>query len=193
MTRLLLRGVVYALTIYCLCLLALFVFQRQMMYEPIDHIPAAPDHVHPCHPDHIRRAGSVLDGMPRHRKGQKTILFFHGNYGHLGQRIDKMNYWRERGYGFFLFSWRGFSGNPGKPSEDGLYKDADAAIQWLLKQGVKTGKTLSYTENRWARGLRPKWRQAVSTMPSFLNPPIPALLVSAQERYPFFPRHISGP
>ena len=35
-----------------------------------------------------------------------------------------------------LVSWRGFSGNKGKPTENGLYEDARSAINWIKEQGV---------------------------------------------------------
>ena len=35
---------------------------------------------------------------------------------------------------FLIISWRGFSGNLGKPSEKGLYMwMANSAIDWLIK------------------------------------------------------------
>ena len=37
---------------------------------------------------------------------------------------------------FLIISWRGYSGNLGKPSELGLYKDAEGALEWLNKKGI---------------------------------------------------------
>ena len=37
---------------------------------------------------------------------------------------------------FLIISWRGYSGNPGNPSETGLYKDALGGIEWLNKKGI---------------------------------------------------------
>ena len=33
-----------------------------------------------------------------------------------------------------MFAWRGYSGNDGKPSENNLYKDAEAVLNWLNDQ-----------------------------------------------------------
>ena len=38
---------------------------------------------------------------------------------------------------FLIISWRGFSGNKGKPTEQGLYKDARSALNWLKNKGIK--------------------------------------------------------
>ena len=56
-------------------------------------------------------------------KKYKTILFFHGNAGSLENRIHKLNHFREMNVNFLIIAWSGFSGNKGKPSEEGLYED----------------------------------------------------------------------
>ena len=38
---------------------------------------------------------------------------------------------------FLIIAWRGFSGNKGKPSEEGLYKDGQGALNWLRNRGIK--------------------------------------------------------
>ena len=67
----------------------------------------------------------------------KTILYFHGNAGSLENRIHKINNFENININFLLLSWRGFSGNKVKPTEQGLYKDAYAAINWLKNKGIK--------------------------------------------------------
>ena len=37
---------------------------------------------------------------------------------------------------FLIVAWRGFSGNKGKPSEAGLYKDAQSAVEWLKSKEI---------------------------------------------------------
>ena len=50
----------------------------------------------------------------------------------------------EHGYGIFLLGYRGFGGNPGQPSEHGLYRDARAAIHWLDIHGIDAGHIVLY-------------------------------------------------
>ena len=47
---------------------------------------------------------------------------------------------------FLLLSWRGFSGNKGEPTEQGLYQDARSAVKWLIKQGVFEENIIVYGE-----------------------------------------------
>ena len=66
----------------------------------------------------------------------KTLVFFHGNAGNLLNRVYKLNELNKLDINILLISWRGFSGNKGKPSEQNLYYDAEQAIIWLKAQGL---------------------------------------------------------
>jgi len=46
----------------------------------------------------------------------KTILIFHGNAGNLFNRVYKLNELNKLDVNILLISWRGFSGNKGKPT-----------------------------------------------------------------------------
>ena len=80
-------------------------------------------------------------------KKHKTILFFHGNAGSLENRIYKLNHFQEMNVNFLIIAWRGFSGNKGKPSEEGLYKDGNSAIKWLIDKGVAEENIVIYGES----------------------------------------------
>lgn len=67
-------------------------------------------------------------------KGQPTFLYFQGNAGHIGLRSEIVRPYLEKGYGVLLLGYRGYNNNPGKPSEQGFYLDADAAWNFLTKQ-----------------------------------------------------------
>ena len=69
-------------------------------------------------------------------KKNKTILYFHGNAGDLTNRVHKLNELNKLDVNILVISWRGFSGNPGKPTEKNLYNDARKSVEWLNKAGV---------------------------------------------------------
>jgi len=77
----------------------------------------------------------------------KTILFLHGNAGSLENRIHKINHFKEMSVNFLLLSWRGFSGNAGKPTEKGLYQDAKSAVAWLKSKGISENDIIIYGES----------------------------------------------
>ena len=77
----------------------------------------------------------------------KTILYLHGNAGSLENRIHKINHFEDININFLLLSWRGFSGNKGQPTEQGLYIDAKAAIKWLKEKGIENQNIIIYGES----------------------------------------------
>jgi fermentation-respiration switch protein FrsA (DUF1100 family) len=65
-----------------------------------------------------------------------TIVYFHGNEGNLKSRAFKLEPLLHAGFGVFLIEYRGYGGNPGTPSEEGLYEDSRAALKSLATEGV---------------------------------------------------------
>jgi pimeloyl-ACP methyl ester carboxylesterase len=53
----------------------------------------------------------------------------------------------ERGFTVLLMDYRGYGGNPGAPSEDGLARDADAAIAALTRLGFPPERTIYLGES----------------------------------------------
>ncbi|MGL5838347.1 MAG: alpha/beta hydrolase [Sphingorhabdus sp.] len=71
-------------------------------------------------------------------QGKPTLLFFHGNGDSIAGAGVATQMLTDAGYGALLVEYRGYGGNPGSPSEQGLYKDGEAAIAWLKWQGIGT-------------------------------------------------------
>jgi fermentation-respiration switch protein FrsA (DUF1100 family) len=62
-----------------------------------------------------------------------TLLFFHGNAGNIGHRLDKLLTLLPTGANIFIIDYRGFGKSEGKISEKGLYLDAQAAYDYLVE------------------------------------------------------------
>jgi fermentation-respiration switch protein FrsA (DUF1100 family) len=58
-----------------------------------------------------------------------TLLFCHGNAGNASHRLENVHLLLQVGFQVLLFDYRGYGHSTGKPSEQGLYRDAVAA--WL--------------------------------------------------------------
>ena len=71
--------------------------------------------------------------------GKRTValLLFHGNAGHRGHRFSWMGVFHSLGYSVLMVDYRGYGGSAGEPTEDGLNRDADAAVAWLKKHAPK--------------------------------------------------------
>lgn len=69
---------------------------------------------------------------------RKTLLFFHGNAGNISHRLDSIRVFHELGLDVLIFDYRGYGHSSGKPSEQGLYLDAQAAWKYLREtRGTK--------------------------------------------------------
>ena len=136
--------------VYFFASLGLYIFQRDLLYHPTennydgDKLTVNIQEVKIITDDNI----DLLAWY--HNKDInkfKTILFLHGNAGSLENRIHKINHFEDMNINFLLLSWRGFSGNKGKPTEKGLYQDARSAVKWLVKQGVIEENIIIYGES----------------------------------------------
>ncbi len=66
-----------------------------------------------------------------------TLLNFHGNAGNIGDRIQFLAYLHEAGFSVFIFDYRGYGESEGRPTEEGLLMDGDAAYEELtIRIGV---------------------------------------------------------
>lgn len=61
-----------------------------------------------------------------------TVIFFHGNGGNIGHRLEKISLLNKIGINNFIIDYRGYGRSQGKPSEAGLYLDAKAAYDYLI-------------------------------------------------------------
>ena len=61
-----------------------------------------------------------------------TLLWFHGNAGNISHRLDNLLLLSRRlNINILIFDYRGYGNSHGKPSEPGLYADAEAALAYL--------------------------------------------------------------
>ena len=80
---------------------------------------------------------SASDGVKLHGwfipgKSDFTLLWFHGNAGNISNRVDNIALLHERlGVNIFIIDYRGYGRSEGSPSEQGIYLDAEAAIEYL--------------------------------------------------------------
>ncbi len=62
------------------------------------------------------------------------ILYFHGNGGNLTSLSRLFALFKKANLGALAVDYRGFGSSEGEPSEEGLYKDAEAAYTWALEK-----------------------------------------------------------
>jgi len=63
-----------------------------------------------------------------------TLLFFHGDAGNISHRIDKCRVFLDLGFDVLVVDYRGYGKSEGRPDEQGTYRDALAAYEYLTRQ-----------------------------------------------------------
>ncbi len=80
--------------------------------------------------DHVRLNGWLVKRADRPEVAA-TVLFFHGNAGNIGDRVEKVVNFRDLGLNVFIIDYRGYGKSQGRPTEQGMYADAKAAYDYL--------------------------------------------------------------
>ena len=175
--------------VYFFASLGLYIFQRDLLYHPTennydgDKLTVNIQEVKIVTDDNI----DLLAWY--HNKDInkfKTILYLHGNAGSLENRIHKINHFEDMNINFLLLSWRGFSGNKGEPTEQGLYQDARSAVKWLIKQGVFEENIIIYGESL-GTGVTTEIAQNRNFAGIILESPFTSMVAAGKSKYPIFP------
>lgn len=175
-----------------LALALLWLGQRRLIYLPYGDVP-------PAASVGLRGAEDVTfttgDGVTLHgwfvpaatTPPRFTMIVFNGNAGHRGMRASMATAFAARGVATLLFDYRGFGDNPGRPTEDGLSRDARAAYAYLTSRtDVDTGRIVFYGESL---GAAVALRLATETAPFalVLRSPFTSLTEIGRYHYPYLP------
>lgn len=170
-----------------------FAFQRSLLYFPDTDRPD------------LAEAGlagimapamlETADGLsllawyrPAQRPELPTLLYLHGNGGNIGHRAEKVRPYIEAGFGLLLAEYRGYGGNPGRPTETGLYADARAAVGFLRSQGVADGRLVLFGESL-GTGVAVQMASEGAGAALVLESPPSSIPAVAQSRYPILPAY----
>lgn len=77
----------------------------------------------------VGRAGGTLEAL----ETRATLLYLHGNGGNISHRYDFLNELVRLPVNVLIIDYRGYGKSEGRPSEEGLYRDARAAWDYLTK------------------------------------------------------------
>jgi fermentation-respiration switch protein FrsA (DUF1100 family) len=178
------------LVLYGLIATIMFLCQRRILFRPDRTAP------------NLGRAGvpgvrtmtvTTPDGlelltwyMPPARDDEPVVLYLHGNAGHIGHRAFRLELFQRLGWGALLLEYRGYGGNPGRPSEAGLTIDARAGLAALLAMGIAPSRILLYGESLGS-GLAARLATEQPVRAVVLESPYTSITDIARSRYPFLP------
>ena len=150
------RWVVLGVVTLCIVGLAvgmLTALQRQLIYFPDSTIvPPAGDVLEGARDITLRTSDGLALGawfvQPSSASDTHiAVLVAPGNGGNRLGRLGLAAELSRRGLAVVLMDYRGYGGNPGSPSEDGLAKDAMAAALTLEELGYSADRTIYFGES----------------------------------------------
>lgn len=143
--------VIAAVVFYVMLVVLMYVFQRSFQFYPESRLPGRVESG-VASMDEVRF--TTIDGLelfawaqPPSVDGKPWVVIFHGNAGTIAGRAHKARLFLDAGYGVMLVEYRGFGGNPGRPTQAGLFADARAALAHLAEQGIAGKQVVLYGES----------------------------------------------
>ncbi len=131
------------LTIGLVCLFVYFYvryLERQSIYYPTRAIEMTPDiagldyeDVYFYAEDNVKLQGWLIPN----KNARFTLIFCHGNGGNMSHRLDKILFFHGLYLNIFIFDYRGYGQSEGQPSEAGLYRDIQAAYDYVVLRNAK--------------------------------------------------------
>lgn len=139
LSTLLLRFLLLLLACYGMILVALFLLQGRFLFLP--HIPGRIIKQDPAtiglsfEEVELRTSDDLLLHawfVPAEQE-RGTILFCHGNAGNISHRLESLLIFHDLGFSTLIFDYRGYGRSEGHPSEEGTYRDGEAAWDHLTR------------------------------------------------------------
>jgi len=178
------------LGLYLCVVVLVWYFQRNLLYLPDRNMgPPAAYGLVGFEEKHITAAYGVrlVAWYRPARQGFPTIIYFHGNGGHLGYRHNIYRTITDAGFGMLALSWRGYGSSSGSPTEAGLYMDGRATLAFAHDAlGIPLAHTILFGESL---GTGVAVQMATEVMPGgvVLRSPFTSVANRAAEIYWFLP------
>ncbi len=130
--------------------------------------------------------GSADDGSAEAATAP-VVLVAQGNGGNRGGRVDLARALTRHDISVLLFDYRGYGGNPGEPTEEGLARDVRAAYDYLVSERGVPRERLFYFGESLGCGVVSQLATEHPPAGMLLRSPFPDLAAVASEHYPWLP------
>ena len=120
-----------------------------------------------------------------------TLLWCHGNGGNISHRLENLLLvHNELGLNVFLFDYRGYGRSDGKPSEQGTYLDAEAALRYLDSRNDVFSERIIYFGSSLGGGVAVELAVRSRPYGLILESAFPSIPYMARLSFPFLPMHL---
>ncbi len=130
------RILIIALLLYVAVALLITLFQRRLLYFPDKKIGLPENYLLQGFEERFTSSADGVKLLLWHKQptaGMPTIIYFHGNAMHLGNRAESFAAFANEGFGVLALSYRGYGKSEGAPSEAGIMNDARAAMRYATE------------------------------------------------------------
>lgn len=87
-------------------------------------------------------------GLQNPKDALGTVVHFHGNAQNLSAHWHGVKWLPEQGFNVFLFDYRGYGKSEGKPSQQGLFDDSNAALDYVRQRAdIDANKLLIFGQS----------------------------------------------
>lgn len=171
---------------------AVWMFQRQLIYLPSGPLPrlvevslGEAEEVSIRTEDGLSLSGWFISAATPEPVG--AVIVFPGNAGNRSFRAPLAAALSAAGLDVLLFDYRGYGGNPGTPSEQGLLTDAGAAHAWMEARSRAGPDRMVYLGESLGAGVATALALEEPPRALVLRSPFTSLADVGRLHYPFLP------
>lgn len=180
------KGIVVGLSVVVVAAAGLWAGQRRLVYFPSGAPPPPPADVEAVRyttSDGLDLGGWFLSAD----EPIGAVLVLPGNAGNRAGRLALGRGFVADGWSVLLVDYRGYGGNPGSPTEEGLARDAEAALAHLRARPDIPSDRIVYFGESLGAGVAVGLSRTHPPAALVLRSPFASLPAVAGVHYPFVP------
>lgn len=180
------RAVLVVVVVVVMGVGMLWALQRKLIYFPATDTPVPPPGVREVAlttADDVRLTAWLLAPSTP----DIAVLVAPGNAGNRGDRLALADDLVGKGFTVLLLDYRGYGGNPGSPSEDGLAHDVRAAWDHLTGPGGFTADRVVLFGESLGAAVVTRLATEVRPRGVVLRSPFASLVAAGKAHYPLLP------
>ena len=179
-----------------LIFLASFLFwgcpmEEKFIFHPsdkIDHTPRdfglAFDDIYFTAGDGVRLNGWFVP----YPGAQTTLLWFHGNAGNISHRLENIKLLHDKvKINLFIFDYRGYGRSEGRVSEEGTYRDGEAALKYLRNREEIDPRRIVFFGRSLGAAVAADLATREECLALILETPFVSIREMAKAAFPFLP------
>ncbi len=180
-------SVVLALVV-AVVIAVMWAMQRKLIYFPDTHRPPTPAGAHEItlHTEDDIDLGAWW-WKPEQNDREAAVLIANGNAGNRGSRVILARKLVERGFHVLQFDYRGYGGNGGSATQEGLYRDGEAAHEWITTEAHMAPESILYFGESLGTGVVSHLATVHEPAGMLLRSPFTDLPAVGQHAYPGLP------